>query len=144
MPRGDNAGRPPFKPTAAQREKVKWLAIAGVKQDRIVEHVGGIDGKTLRAHFREELDLGKEEILALGVSKIVDAMRRGEAWALCFYMKCRGGWKERQAVEVTGEDGAPVQLQAMREAMMGAVRDLSPEVKIQIAERLLLTDGSED
>lgn len=45
------------------------------------------------------------------MSQVVAAMKRGEAWAVCFFLKCRGGWKETQALQHSGEDGKPIPLE---------------------------------
>jgi DNA-binding CsgD family transcriptional regulator len=50
-------GRPKFKPTRHQRREVEILAGAHVSQEDIARRLK-IDAKTLREHFREELDNG--------------------------------------------------------------------------------------
>jgi hypothetical protein len=37
------------------------------------------------------------------MGKLMAAIQSREAWAICFWLKCRGGWQERQALQVTGE-----------------------------------------
>ena len=44
-----------FEPTEEQRRTVKALSGYGVPQEGIAVHIG-IDAKTLRKHFRDELD----------------------------------------------------------------------------------------
>lgn len=146
MPRGDNAGRPKYAPTEADRNTVRYMSISGIPHTRIAECLGedGIDTHTLRKHFRRELDVGKDSMIAKAIAKLAEAIERGDAWSICFLLKCKGGWQEKSAVEVTGSNGGPVQLQAMRDAMLTAVADMDPAVKIQIAERLMITDGSSD
>jgi hypothetical protein len=34
-------------------------------------------------------------------------MKRGEAWAVCFFLKCRGGWRERQDIKQEIEHSGP-------------------------------------
>lgn len=146
MPRGDNAGHPFYKPTAADRNTVKFMSVAGIPQEIIADCIGteGIDPKTLRFHFKREIAIAKAAIIGKAVGKLYEAIDNGAPWAICFMLKCRGGWHEKSSVEVSGPNNGPVQLQAMRDAMMGAVADMDPTVKIQIAERLMITDGSED
>jgi hypothetical protein len=43
------------------------------------------DEKTLRKHFRRELDTSLMEVKALAMSKVVAAIKSGEAWAVCFF-----------------------------------------------------------
>jgi Phage terminase, small subunit len=56
----------------------------------------------------------EEENLDLAETVLQQRLRNGEAWAICFYLKCKGklrGWTER--AEVTGPNGGPVQTQAI-------------------------------
>ena len=44
-------------------------------------------------------------------NSLFEAIRRGEAWAVCFYLKCMAkdrGYVER--AELTGANGAPVKI----------------------------------
>jgi hypothetical protein len=48
-----------FKPTEAQKHQVKGMSSCGVRQTDIAAWVGLRSPKTLRKHFREELDRGR-------------------------------------------------------------------------------------
>ena len=48
-------GRPAHQPDPAQRRQVEALAAYGIPEDDI-SRVIGIDSKTLRKHYRDELD----------------------------------------------------------------------------------------
>lgn len=53
----------------------------------------------------------KAEHLDLAESKLIEAMKAGEAWAVCFYLKCQGkerGYIERWQGELSGRDGKPL------------------------------------
>ena len=52
-----------FEPTDEQRRAVKAFSGYGAPQDGIAAHLG-IDAKTLRKHFRQELDRGAFEATA--------------------------------------------------------------------------------
>jgi hypothetical protein len=79
------------------------MSAAGVPHECIAAAIrGGIDDKTLRKHFRAELDLARDQTTALAVGKLVRAIKRGEAWAICCWLKCRAGWSERQTLDVSG------------------------------------------
>jgi hypothetical protein len=56
----DQGGRPWFKPTKKQRELVESMAGYGMPHVDIARLItdDGIDPKTLRLHFRKELDRG--------------------------------------------------------------------------------------
>ena len=80
------------------------MSAAGIPQGHIAAAVrSGISEPTLRSHFRAELDLARDQTTALAVGKLVRAIERGEAWAICFWLKCRAGWQERRQIEVSAE-----------------------------------------
>ena len=104
-------GKPKYEPTAADRATVQNLAALGATHADIAKCIGtnGIDEKTLRKHFRRELDASLMEVKALAMSKVVAAIKRGEAWAVCFFLKCRAGWRETQGLahQTLDENGNP-------------------------------------
>ena len=88
-------------PTEDQRRMVAALVVAGAPQDRIARCVG-INRETLEKHYREELDTSEDKLAAMCAGKLGTAIREGEAWAICFFLKCRRGWRERSEVEFSG------------------------------------------
>ena len=50
--------RPRLQPSDEQRRMVKTLSALGIPQKQIARQVGIRSDKTLRKHFREELDRG--------------------------------------------------------------------------------------
>lgn len=103
-------GKPQYVPTEADRAVVKNMAAAGIVHEQIAECMDGgkgIDPKTLRLYFHRELATSRNSVTALAMSQVVKAMNAGEAWACCFWLKCRGGWRETQAhafVDSAGKD----------------------------------------
>lgn len=108
LPAPKKRGQPEYRPTKADRETVLAMAGAGFKQDDIALCVGanGVDPKTLRKHFEFELGAGVMKLNGLCVSRIVRAMEKGEAWALCFWAKVRMGWRERSDAPPPGSENA--------------------------------------
>jgi hypothetical protein len=100
-------GQPPYEPTPADRATVQNLAALGATHKEIAMCIGryGVSEPTLRKHFRRELNNSLTEVKALAMSQVVAAMKRGEAWAICFFLKCRGGWKEKQEIEHSSPGG---------------------------------------
>ena len=97
-----------FEPTEEQRRTVKALSGYGVPQDGIAIHIG-IDAKTLRKHFRDELDRGSVEATAkVAQSLFAMATKGNNVAAAIFWMKVRGGWRETTRVESTGPGGGPL------------------------------------
>jgi hypothetical protein len=105
-------GQPPYKPTEADRNTVKTMAACGIPQEQIARCLGvhGIAPMTLRRHFRNELATAATQVNALAASKVIEAMKRGEAWACCFWLKCRACWKEKQQVEHSGPNDGGITL----------------------------------
>ena len=77
------------------------MASVGMTHDQIALCLGdkGIAAKTLRKHFKRELETSVIRTNALCGVNIVKAMKEGQAWALCFWAKTRMGWKERSPLE---------------------------------------------
>jgi transposase-like protein len=54
----------------------------------------------------------REAVTDMAENSLYEAIRRGEAWAVCFYLKCMAkdrGYVER--AELTGAKGAPVKIE---------------------------------
>jgi hypothetical protein len=99
--------RKPFTETDALREKVRSLAAVGVPQDDIAKIVD-CSPKTLRKHFRRELDRAAAETNAAVAGFLFKSAKDGNVAAQIFWMKTRAHWKETTAHEVAGPDGEPV------------------------------------
>jgi hypothetical protein len=104
-------GRKPFDPTPAQRRTVEVMSVAGLDQGIMSRCLGvdGIDEKTLRKYFRDELDLGKAKLDTRITDTIIRQALAGNTVLLIWYSKARMGWAERSLVEMTGKNGGPQQ-----------------------------------
>lgn len=101
---GDQGGRPRYEPTEADRNTVKAMAACGFSQPAIARCIGtdGIHEQTLREHFRRELDTSMD-LANLRIGQVAyQKATEGEAWAVCFWLKCRADWKERSVTEHEG------------------------------------------
>ena len=97
-----------FVPTEDQRRTVRALSGYGVPQDSIAIHIG-VDAKTLRKHFRDELDRGSVEATAKVAQTLFHlATVDKNVAAVIFWMKARAGWRETVRQETTGADGGPL------------------------------------
>ena len=99
------AGRKPFKPTDEQRRTVHAMAGFGVPHDDIALVIR-CSPPTLRKWFRHELDVATIEANAR-VAQILfqQATKPGNIATSIFWLKARAGWREKQAVELSGPDG---------------------------------------
>lgn len=86
-------GRRKHVPDAAQRRQVETMAAYGIPADDI-SRVLGIDAKTLRKHYREELDLGETKANAQVAGFLFAAAKNGNVTAQIFWLKTRARWKE--------------------------------------------------
>lgn len=85
------------EPTAATRGMVESMAGFGIPQEDIARSIG-IDAKTLRKHYADELDNGATKAnakVAQTLYKIAtDANHKSCASAAMFWAKTRMGWRE--------------------------------------------------
>jgi hypothetical protein len=90
-----------FEPTEDERRTVRAMAGFGVPQDDIAVLLD-IDPKTLRRHFRRELDRGSIEATAKVAQTLFQmATVDKNVAAAIFWMKARAGWREKHEVQVT-------------------------------------------
>ena len=95
-----------FKPTDQDRRLVEKMGAVGVPHESIALVIrDGIDDKTLRKHFRRELDTAKVKANAKIGGKLFSMAMAGNVPALIFWAKTRMGWKETTVLE--GNEKAP-------------------------------------
>ena len=95
-------GRPAFKPTDEQREQVIALSSNGLPHIQIAQIIGCAP-KTLRKHFREELNIGKIQANAKVAGALYQSALDGNVKAQTFWLKAVGGWQETGNVEIVSE-----------------------------------------
>ena len=96
--------RKAFAVNDAVRERVRYLAGVGVRQDDIARIVGCAP-KTLRKRLRDELDRGVAEANATISGSLFAAAKAGNTTAQIFWLKTRANWREGKADEpVPGTD----------------------------------------
>jgi hypothetical protein len=98
--------RPKFKPTEEQRRMVKSMAAYGIPQEAIAREVGIRSQKTLRLHFRDELNRGEMEANYSVAQALHKKAKAGDTTAQIFWMRARAGWKDRPTF-VSGTGAAP-------------------------------------
>jgi hypothetical protein len=99
----NKAGRPAYTPTDKDRATVKAMAGYGVPQPEIARVIG-VAEKTLRKHFRDELDLAAIQANAQVAQSIFQRavnLEAGQAGitAAIFWMKARAGWRDRVQID---------------------------------------------
>ena len=103
-------GRKAHRPEPATRRQVEALAGYGVPEAEIAGVVG-IDAKTLRKHYRPELDHGHTKAnarVAENLYRKATGDGREAVIAAIFWLKTRAGWKETSVTELAARDKEPV------------------------------------
>ena len=97
-------GRPAHRPDATSRRQVEAMTAYGVPELNIASVVG-IDPKTLRKHYRGELDNGQVKATA----KVAENLFRKatsdgpqSVTAAIFWLKTKGGWRETPQTHEVG------------------------------------------
>lgn len=97
-------GRPPYKPSEEHRKMVEAMSSVGVPQEEICV-VLDIAPKTLRKHFREELDKAEIKANAKVAANLFRQATKDDfkaTPAAIFWSKTRMGWKEPVHMEHSG------------------------------------------
>ena len=117
--------KPPHEPTRATRELVQLHTMVGTRQETIAEIIG-IDPKTLRKYYREELDQSKAKANATIGGALFNKAKSGDTTAMIFWMKTQACWKETNVNEHTSPDGS-----------MSPKSSTDPEVAAAIAKAMM-------
>jgi hypothetical protein len=109
--------RPKFMPTVEQRRMVRSMAAFGARQEEIADYLGLRSTKTLRRHFREELDRAAAEAnVRVAQSLFQQATAGKNAAAAIFWLKARAGWREPAASSPRPVDAPPFVVMPEKEA----------------------------
>ena len=100
-------GRKQFEPTAEERQKVYQLTASGFTVEDIAKVIyrygKPISNKTIRKYFHRELESARIEAVGAVAGRLFKKAIDGDTTAMIFYLKTRGGWKETQVTEHSGE-----------------------------------------
>jgi hypothetical protein len=100
-------GRPPFQPDDELRAAVLRLKLLDLPSELVAATLG-ISVKTLRKHFRRELDCAKFELVA-GVAAVLYGLAiAGSVTACMFWLRTKGGFCETARSELVGAEGEPL------------------------------------
>jgi hypothetical protein len=117
----ENAGRPAFEPTTAERKQVEALSGYGLPIEQIAILVrDGIHVDTLRSHFATELVSGKAKANGQVGKTLFQKVMAGDTTAAIWWSKTQMRWAETQKHEVTGADGAPLEFREIKRVVVKA------------------------
>lgn len=114
-------------PDPAVKRQVEAMAAYGIPETDI-SRVVGVDPKTLRKHYRDELDLGQTKANAQVAGFLFNSARNGNVTAQIFWLKTRAQWRE-----------APIQHQ--HEARLDVRQMTDEELERRIAQLSHETDA---
>lgn len=97
--------RHPHSPTKQTRELVSLHATMGTPQ-AVVADLLGIDDKTLRKHYRAELDQSLSKANAQIGGALFNKAKAGDTTAMIFWLKTRAQWSEKSQIDHTSSDGS--------------------------------------
>jgi hypothetical protein len=98
------------QPDPASRRQVEAMAGYGIAETEIAS-LFGIDAKTLRKHYRDELRHGHTKAnvrVAENLFRKATGEGREAVTAAIFWLKTRARWKETSVNEIAGPDGGPI------------------------------------
>ena len=96
------------QPTDEQRRLVESTSGLGLPHEQIAILVG-LDDKTLRKHYRHELDAGKAKANSQIAKTLYSKALAGDTTSLIWWTKSQMRWSETVKQELTGADGEPLQ-----------------------------------
>ena len=92
LPAKRGRGQPPHQPTKADRDAVTLMVAGGIPQADIAQW-RRIDIKTLRRHYREELDKGAATVNAMVLVEHVKLIKKGDGPMIKWWEQARMGWR---------------------------------------------------
>jgi hypothetical protein len=119
LPTKRGRGAPSHAPTKSDRDMITVMVAGGIKQADIAR-AKGIDLKTLRKHYREELDNGASSINTMVVGEHIKLIEKGDGPMIRWWEQARMGRRGdaedpskaadpsmRIVVELVGENPPP-------------------------------------
>ena len=107
-------------PDPAIAQTVANMVFAGQTAETICR-VLKMSMTTLYEHYKDEVDTGQASMVNQISTSLAQRAMGGSDTAAIFLLKTRGGGKftERNAVELTGKDGGPIEIQQRTEILTG-------------------------
>ena len=123
---GKKDGRPVFIPTEDQKFLVTMMSSTGVPHERQAKALG-VNSKTLRKYFKEELQLGRNRAHAEIAGALYKRALDGNVPAQIFYLKTQAGWREAQRLELRAE-GQDFITETERHQRLAAILQAKPKL----------------
>lgn len=102
-------GQAAHEPTDANRENVELYAMWGLSYAQIAG-ILDLGETTLKKYYSAELQKGRSKGVKVAAGKLFSKILDGNLTALIFFLKCKGGFQERQQHQMVDGDGEPIDL----------------------------------
>ena len=108
------AGRPPKTLTDKQRAEVETLA-AFLSAEQVADYFG-IGRTTFFGMMERDADIaerykrGKSKVVAKVAQGLIQKALSGDTASAIFFLNTQARWRETERHEITGADGAPIEL----------------------------------
>lgn len=102
-------GRPAHKVTKEAQDTAKRLSALGCTHEDIAIRLK-ISADTLTKYYQEQLDEGRIDANSAIAGTLFQQAKNGNTAAAIFWLKTRARWKETDRHEVTGADGAAMEM----------------------------------
>ena len=120
------AGRPPKTLTDKQRAEVETLA-AFLSAEQVADYFG--IGRTTffnmmerDADIAERYKRGKSKVVAKVAQGLIQKALSGDTTSAIFFLKTQARWRETERHEITGADGAPIELARIERVIVDKVK----------------------
>jgi len=100
LPRFPQLNMSGHHPTKWTRLKVRMLVIGGIPNDEIAKCMG-ISNPTLWKHYRQDIETGTAECIAMVTGKLMEKIRNGDNNSIIFFLRTRGRWNPKSEIEMT-------------------------------------------
>lgn len=90
-----------YEPNEEDRKKVENYTAVGIIQEDVARVIG-IDPKTLRLYYRDELDTSAIKANAAVGGKLYSKAMAGDTASLIWWSKSRNRWSEKKEHELSG------------------------------------------
>jgi hypothetical protein len=130
------AGQPGIahEPTRRSRRLIKRMVSAGLTVKSIAQVVE-LSEDTLTKYYRQELDTGLDESIALAERSLYRRGLKGDTTALIFWLKARAQWRDRDAMNVQVAQILPdaekvkLDVKGVEDAVFKALAQMRPNAK---------------
>jgi hypothetical protein len=126
-------GRPKWVPQPEDLDTIQQLASKGITEEQIA-HALGVSPDTLQRNKRTyaviaaRIKKGKAAGVGDIANRLYQAAQRGNIVAMIFYLKCKGGWRDTQHLDIKADvDVRQAEYQAEREKTLELLKAFTPE-----------------